>query len=386
MTLENLVSRIDALEEQIRSHNNSLISASSKLNEVDERANNFLNIVRDQKREFARLNSTIMRLGKFDGTINQVRADFNRKLDEIQTQSKQQGQSRANLITEDFKSVQIQIEKLKNEITNDNEKRLALYIEEHSRMVNRFKEIEEKNKENIIYSEESKTLISTIQQDHRRTMKQVEGLQSDQDIYRNTQGEVRSKLETITDSLRTNDSRLNELVVMESERRQNQLEFMEKQTVFQNDKERTWIDWKQQFDLSIKQVNELLPSLQQQQFTLKQTKEDLDEVSQQFERRIKEITEIYRLMDEKFRKEWDTFKSDAEKRWSNISLVLDDKQGGYAEKIQALKERMVLVEDNNHEMQEVFLLMSSEIQKGMQNIMKMVNGWMDAFGHIKTLK
>ena len=91
-------------------------------------------------------------------------------------------------------------------------------------------------------------------------------------------------------------------------------------------------------------------------------------------------------MDEKFRKEWETFKSDSEKRWANISLVIDDKRGGYSEQFQSLKERMVFIEDNTHEMQEVLLLMSTEIQKGMQNIMKMVNGWMDAFGQIKTTK
>ena len=92
---------------------------------------------------------------------------------------------------------------------------------------------------------------------------------------------------------------------------------------------------------------------------------------------------MYRLMDEKFRKEWTTYKADSEKRWSNISMVIDDKQGGYSDQFQLLKDRMVFLEDNNNEMQEVLLLMSTEIQKGMQNIMKMVNGWMDAFGQIR---
>ena len=91
---------------------------------------------------------------------------------------------------------------------------------------------------------------------------------------------------------------------------------------------------------------------------------------------------MYRLMDEKFRKEWATYRSDSEKRWSNISMVLDDKQGGYSDQFKSLNERMILTEDSTREMQEVLLLMSTEIQKGMQNIMKMVNGWMDAFGQI----
>ncbi len=85
-----------------------------------------------------------------------------------------------------------------------------------------------------------------------------------------------------------------------------------------------------------------------------------------------------------FRQDWATFKSDSDKKWSNISLVFDEKQGGFADQFNKLKERLIAVEDSTHEMQDVLLLMSKEIQKGMQSLMNMVNGWMDAFGDIKT--
>ena len=384
MELEKLFSRMDSIEEQMKSISNSLLSMNTHINEVDERANAFLGMVRDQNKEIARLNSAIMGLGKFDGAINQIRTDFNRKIEEMQTQHKQEEQIRTNLIAQDIKNMQGQFEPIKKEIKNDYEKRFVVFIEENTRLVNKFKEIEEKNKENIVSSDELKISLAALQQDVRRTTKQVEGMKADQDVFRDSQSDMRSKIETITDSLRTSETRLNELVSTESERRQNQLDFMEKQSIQLGDRERIWAEWSQQFDHTISQVNDLLPDLQKQQFTLKQTKEDLDSATQQFERRIKEITEMNRLMDEKFKKEWDTFKADAEKRWANISLVLDDSQGGYLDKLKALQERMVFVEDNNHEMQEVLLLMSTEVQKGMQNIMKMVNGWMDAFSHIKT--
>lgn len=275
---------------------------------------------------------------------------------------------------------------MKNDIRLENEKRLSAFIEENTRLINRFKEIEEKNKQKIVSAEELRTTIGSMQQDLRRTVKQVETMTANQELFRNTQNEIRSKLETIADSLRNNETRLNELVATESERRKNQLDFMQNQSVLNGDRERKWNDWSQQFENAISQVKEILPDLQKQQFTMKQAQNDLSEVTQQFERRIKEITEMYRLTDEKFKKEWDTFKADTEKRWSNISLVLDDKQGSYSDRLKQLQERMVNLEDNNHEMQEVLLLMSTEIQKGMQNIMKMVNGWMDAFSHIKTTK
>jgi hypothetical protein len=383
MNLEDLVSRLDSLEEQIRSLNKSLSTANNRLNEVDEKANNFLGMVRDQKKDFERLNSVIMGVGKYDSTINQIRKDFNRKIEEIEAQRKHEDQTRANLINKDISSVQSQFEGIKKEIKNDNEKRLGVFIEENTRLVNRFNEIAEDHNKNVISSEELKVSIGVMQQDLRRAIKQIESIKIDQDLFRESQNDLRTKMDPIMDSLRNNESRLNDLVATESERRQNQLDFMQKQSEIAGDRERKWAEWNQDIENSIQQVREILPELQKQQFAMAHTKEDFENITQQFDRRIKEITEMYRLMEERYKKEWDTFKVDAEKRWSNISLVLDDKQGGYIEKISTLQERMILVEDNNHEMQEVLLLMSSEIQKGMQGIMKMVNGWMEAFNQIK---
>ena len=72
MEIEKIFSRLDSLEDQLKSISNSLLSMNTHINEVDERANAFLGMVRDQNKEIARLNSAIMGLGKFDGAINQI--------------------------------------------------------------------------------------------------------------------------------------------------------------------------------------------------------------------------------------------------------------------------------------------------------------------------
>jgi len=131
------------------------------------------------------------------------------------------------------------------------------------------------------------------------------------------------------------------------------------------------------------QMYKLIPELQKQQMEMNKTKDTFDEVIQRFERRANELTEMYRLMDEKLKKEWNTFKSDLEKRWSGISLLFEDKQEDLTSQIQKINDRMIKVEDDTHEMQEVLILMSKEIRKGMQGLMNMVNDWMDALEQLK---
>jgi len=64
-------------------------------------------------------------------------------------------------------------------------------------------------------------------------------------------------------------------------------------------------------------------------------------------------------------------------------LLFEDKQEDLTSQIQKINDRMIKVEDDTHEMQEVLILMSKEIRKGMQGLMKMVNDWMDAFEQLK---
>jgi hypothetical protein len=168
------------------------------------------------------------------------------------------------------------------------------------------------------------------------------------------------------------------------ERKQAFLNYIEQVTISQKDHERKWTDWQQQFDESIKQTYKLLPELQNQQLELNKTKSSFEEITQRFDRRINEITELYRLLDEKLRQEWSTYKTDSDKKWSNVSIVVEEKQNDLDDQLEKMKERLLVVEDNTHEMQEVLILLSKEIQKGMQSLMSMVNGWMDAFSEIKT--
>ncbi len=383
MNLEELIQKIEKSDDQIVSINKSLSAFNNKINEVDDKTSGFLELMRNEKKEITRLNSIVMGLGQFDATITQMRVDFNRKINDLQKQRKQEEQLRANLVDEDFKSIQSLIEKTRTELTNEFDKKRISSLEENRRLINRLKEIEIESNEIIKSTKNYKGGLISFNQDLHRTIKQVENLHAEVGASRGIQDEIRSKLDVISNSLRNNESRFNEMIMTETERKQVQVDFIEEQLLIQKERDRVWAEWEGQFEKFSKQIFDLLPELQNQQLGLKQTKNNFEDVTQQFERRIKELTEMYRLMDEKFRKEWATYKADSEKRWSNISMVIGDKQGGYSDQFQSLKDRIVLAEDNTHEMQEVLLLMSTEIQKGMQNIMKMVNGWMDAFGQIK---
>lgn len=383
MDLETLVKRIEELESQLTSMKKTVSSHNSRIGDLDGKADNLLEKNREQKNEISRLSSSINGVGQYDTALTKIRVDFNRQLEEIEKRNQLNVKMLEKVHNDEVTSVNLTLEKTKKELSTQIDEKYKRFSEESGRLNKAFKETDKKIDDKINSDESFRLNLGSLDSEIRQNKKVIDNLAADFDAVKKRIDEVRFKSDNILDDIRSNEIRLNEMIATENERKQTFIEIIEQQTILRNERERIWKDWETQFNDSINQVYKLIPELQNQQFEMKKTKESFEEVNQRFERRINELTEMYRLMDEKFRKEWATFKSDLEKRWSGVSLILEDKQQDLSGDLQKINERILVVEDSTHDMQEVLLLMSKEIQKGMQGLMNMVNGWMDAFGQIK---
>ena len=133
----------------------------------------------------------------------------------------------------------------------------------------------------------------------------------------------------------------------------------------------------------MQKINALLIDFRSKQSELERSKVDFEEITQRFDRRVNELTETYRILEERLRQDWATFKIDEQKKLANYSLVYGEKQGDFIQQYEELKERMNSVEGENKTMQDVLVLVSSELQTGMQSLMKMVNNWIDTLEDIR---
>jgi chromosome segregation ATPase len=383
MDLETIVKRIEDLESQLTSIKKTLSSQNSRIGDLDDRSANFVEKNREQKNEISRLSSSINALSQFDPALTKIRVDFNRQLEEIEKRNQLNIKMLEKIHNDEVNSVNVALEKSKKEFAAQIDQKFKNFSDENAQLRQTFQLTEKRIEERINSDDSFKSGFDLLESEVRQNKKIIENTVSEFDTYKKRLDEIRFKSDNILDDIRTNESRLNEIIATENERKQTFIEIIEQQTLIKNERDRTWKDWETQFSESVNQVYKLIPELQNQQLEMRKTKESFEEVTQKFDRRINELTEMYRLMDEKFRKEWATFKSDLEKRWSGVSLLLEDKQQDLSGDLQKINERILQVEDNTHDMQEVLILMSKEIQKGMQGLMNMVNGWMDAFGQIK---
>jgi chromosome segregation ATPase len=217
-----------------------------------------------------------------------------------------------------------------------------------------------------------------------RISKKLESIQNELEIMRKRLEEFSQKFNVTADDMRKNETRLNELASTENQRKLDQAKFMDQQSLLQTDRDRTWKEWMHQFNEITQKTNSLLQDLGQQSQEFKRSKDGFNEITQRFERRMNELTEMYRILEERLRQDWATFKGDEQKRWSNYSLIFGEKQGDFLGQFENTKNRLTALEDRTKEIQDVFLMVSTELQNGMQGLMQMVNNWIGTFDDIRS--
>ena len=376
MDLEDMLNKIETLDDEISSLKETTKRLFQKTSSSGEKIDNYINTVRNLQKEVERLNKTVAGLGGFDSALAQIRKDFNEKIADVVKQSESQRKRKEIIQQDDLKLLRQVLTKLDEKISLELDKRISAFMQEDSRLINKVEEIERKIDEKLQADKELTAM------DWQRNKKSLNNIQVELEAVNRRQEEVRNKLEVLLGDLRKNDNRINELYATESDRSKAQMSFMEQQAVLQYEHNKTWQSWQQQFEDVIQRVSLLMGK----QKDLIKVQRQFEEITEKFERRTNELTELYRLFEERFNKDWATYKADAEKQRANYSLIFGGKQEGFGKQFKDLKNRLIDVEDNTKELQEVIRLMSSEMRKGMQNLMKMVDRWMGAFGEVRDTR
>ncbi len=199
----------------------------------------------------------------------------------------------------------------------------------------------------------------------------------------------REKTDLFTDSIRRIETRLNEILTNEAERRQMQINFIETQARLQVDRDRTWKEWETNLNNLHKQSETLdrnLQDLEVTQRTVKRTQEKYDEMVQKFERQINEITEMQRLVEDRFRQEWVTFKADDQKRWTSFTLSQEETHKDTRNDVAKIEVRLTALEDLTQTQQDVLQQTKDANEQLFQGMLAQIHELLSAYGRIMSTK
>ncbi|MCF6278640.1 MAG: hypothetical protein L3J16_07830, partial [Anaerolineales bacterium] len=197
--------------------------------------------------------------------------------------------------------------------------------------------------------------------------------------------EEREKQQLNADSLRNIETRVADVLASERKRKQEQMEFIDKQSIQHTDRERLWKEWMEKAS-SLEQQTELLEAQLQTvddaTRSAKKAEETYAEISQRMERRINEITEMQRLAEDRLRQEWVTFKADDQKRWTGYGLAQDETMKHLQKTMEKIERRLTALDDTSQTIQDQLQQTTDVTEKQMQELMNWAHEWLSSYERV----
>jgi hypothetical protein len=387
MNLEQLEKRLEWLDEERRKDKTIIATLEERSARLEGELPTLKQQIKDLNSEVVRLTAMLSRFDQIESSVGQIRVDVARSLEAIDKSrlERERDQEKTRMADQEVLNRSIAEVRRGLEPIPDLRKSIQVRVEEDFRLGRLIEEVNLKVTEYRRGDEDYRRSLKLMEESQRQESKRMTDIQGEMASVRKRQDEQRGKVDLVTESVRKMEMRTSEFQAAESERRQSLAVFIDKQNMAALERDRVWKEWQTRFDLIERQGIGLDAQLQAIEAThrlIKRSQEGFDEITQRFERRINEITEMARLTEDRFRQEWVAFKADDQKRWTNYALVQEEQQRELTRHFDRYNERIVLLEDLTQEMQDIVHQVKEESQKRLQSLLALAHDWVEQYDRV----
>ena len=384
MENEEIVKRIEWLDGERRKDRqtiNELQAQVSKLQEVIALQKRELsNINKDNKKSF----SSVVRLDEYEETKAKLKAELAKSQRLIENRLDTMEQTTAAQRSDDRDTYNKRMLELQGEIKALNELKKSLQSrgEDDFRLNQKLEDLARQLADQRSSSDEQSRLVKILDDNYRVESKRLSDLQVELNTLRKRIDEDRNLSDAQKEYLKKLEGQIHDLVNREKTRNQEQIEFIEKQSLLSVDRENLWKDWQEEIQ-QMKALSENFHGQVRELETLnreiKQGQSDFEVINQRLERRINEITEMNRLTEERFRQEWIAFKADDQKRWTNYSLSQEETNREGNREINKIDERITSLEDAVQNLLDTVQVIHEETEKRIKGLLMLANEYITSY-------
>ena len=386
MDIDQLQKRIQWVEEDRRKEKDAIALLENKLISLEGNLSASLEQNKGLSSEITRLSAIIVRMDQYDQALVRTRMESKQAVDELDKSIKlriDESEKVQRVQIKSFDSAFADLQK-QLEVIPKLDKNIQARIDIEIAIRRSLDELRGKIDTVRIEEEEYTRTIRLLEDGRRQDAKRIVDLQGEVNALRKRMDDQRGQNELINTNQRKLETRLNELITVEDERRDAMTTFLNKQAVSQVERERTWNEWQSRFDTIENQAVDIesqLVSLDTTHREVKRIQANLEELTQRVERRITEITEIQRLSEDRFRQEWVTFKADDQKRWTNYTLTQEEQRNEATRQFGKLAEQTTHIEDELQEVKDLLQQANELVEKRLQSILAVAHEWVTTYEH-----
>jgi chromosome segregation ATPase len=384
MDIDQAVKRVQWIEEERRKDKDTIAMMENRIVTLEGSFRAITQQNKDISGEVSRLAAVITRMDQYDANFLQLRVETKHLIEELNKDIKNREDEAEKVRRVEVKAIDNNVVEVRKELEAipKLEKGILTCAEDDVRLRRSIDELREKI-EGVHHEEEEYTRTFRILEDGRRQdAKRLTDLQGEVAALRKRVDDHRGQIEVGNTGLRKIETRLNELLLVETERREAMTAFIDKQVLTQVERDRVWKEWQTRFETIEKQaidVEAQLVTLESTHREAKRVQVSLEELTQRVERRINEITEIQRLAEERFRQEWVTFKADDQKRWTNYTLTQEEQHNEVNRQYTKIIEQVTQLEDSLQEIQDLVHQVNELAEKRLQALLALAHDWVSTY-------
>ena len=391
MEFEQIIKRLDWLDEEHRKGKTALDTLTDKLVNTQAELKVANRKIKELNTELSQFSNVLVRIDMFNDAIAQQRVDILKYVDDMDNKNVDklpEAEKRFQIHIASLNKSIIELRKFKDPIA-EVKRELKNLADEEARHENQISGWEQRFLEVATTVEEGRLAQKAVEGSHRQESKRLAELQGAINAARKRMDEVREKNDLFPDSIRRIETRMNEILISEAERRQSQNGFIETQARLQIDRDRAMKEMEEYLGAIRKQTGTMDRQMQEWdgiQRAAKRAQESYEEIVQKFERRINEITEMQRLAEDRFRQEWVTFKADDQKRWTGHTLSQDEIHKETRNSLGKLEERTTALEDLVQTQQDVLRQTKDANEQLFQGMLAQIHELLTAYERIMSTK
>ena len=273
MEFEQIVKRLEWLDEEHRKTRASIITLEERMAALEGNIDAVAKQIKPLNKQIADVLSTTARLDQFDTFFAKQREDLNKAIDAIEKRMEKREKELIKQHQQDLEPIVKSIENLKKATDlTDIKRQLKALPNEDARLASAIKELNPPIEAATRAARDATLSQKAFEEARKQDAKRIADLQGEIAATRKRIDEARAKADLSADTFKTLDSRMNELMVSESERKSAQTAFIESQSVAQIDRERSFKEWKEKFDTVKQQAETLDQQITQLEETLRSAK------------------------------------------------------------------------------------------------------------------
>ncbi|HEX2997878.1 MAG TPA: hypothetical protein VHP14_23850 [Anaerolineales bacterium] len=396
MEFEQLVKRLEWLDEEHRKTRSSIITLEERMTALEGKIETVAKQVKPLGKQIADIANTAERLNQFDAIFAKQREDMNKAIDAIETRHEKRQKEVTKQHQDDLKPILKVISELRQDLDSELppiKRDIKARIAEEARLHQEIKELKPPIEVARRAAEEATIAQHAFDESRKQEAKRVADLGGELAALRKRIEEAKAKADLNADSWKNMDQRIKELLNSEAERKSAQNAFIDQQSLAHIDRERVYKEWKEKFDtikMQTQTFDTQVSALEDILRNAKRAQETYNELNTKLERRINEVTEMQRLSEDRLRQEWVTFKADDQKRWTGYTLSQDEGTKDVRRSVQKLEERITPLDDSIQTLQDQMHQTADATEQQLQELMNVAHEWLSAYerimGHGKTTK